>query len=160
MTLPMIVATFDEREAKHLMKMLGSLGEEGFTAVNRALAPVGRDLAEWVAIAAPVRPASGALQDSITYMKRAKKAQGFIALRVGAQRGRRFPHPDGGETKDGKPREIDPSYYLHLVEFGTRHSRARPFIRKVLERRGPKIAEHLFQTVTDRVEKAWARKFG
>jgi HK97 gp10 family phage protein len=74
---------------------------------------------------------SGLLKKSIGY--RVRKVKGVINARIGPRRGFRQEVPRVGT--DGKSRLVmsDPNNYAHLVELGTSHSPAQPFIRPALE---------------------------
>jgi HK97 gp10 family phage protein len=56
----------------------------------------------------------------------------------------RKDNPKRGRVK-GKPYQVfkDPRFYAHLVEFGTSHSPAKPFIRPAMESSESKIMEGL-----------------
>lgn len=72
---------------------------------------------------------TGLLEQSISLRVKAYKS-GTVWAGVGADKGTR------GRTARG--RNITPANYLHLVEFGTRHSKARPFLRPAVDNnRGP-----------------------
>lgn len=62
-----------------------------------------------------------------------KKVKGRLTARIGPRGG--FEKIEGiysrGKRK-GQPRRFNPIYYSHLVEFGTSHSPAKPFIRPAI----------------------------
>lgn len=57
-----------------------------------------------------------------------------------------------GRTATG--RNIAPANYLHLVEYGTRNSKAKPFLRPAVDANLPLIQS----TVIDRAEKGLNRE--
>ncbi len=59
--------------------------------------------------------------------------------RVGARSG--FRVTVGTNKKTGRPIVKDPTKYAHLVEYGTSHSAAKPFIRPALEANESAIIE-------------------
>jgi len=73
-----------------------------------------------------VAKASGLLKKSLGV--NVKKMKGDTTARVGPRKGR------GGKVKRGN-REVfqNPTKYSHLVEYGTSHSAAKPFIRPAVE---------------------------
>jgi len=56
------------------------------------------------------------------------KVKGITSARVGARKGWRSE-----VVRNGKKVIADPSKYSHLVEYGTSHSSAKPFIRPAVE---------------------------
>lgn len=44
-------------------------------------------------------------------------------------------------ARAGQPRRIIPAKYAHLVEKGTRHAGARPFLRPALDQAGPRYLD-------------------
>lgn len=57
-----------------------------------------------------------------------RKVRGIVTARVGARKGR-----GRMVTRKGVTRFSDPVKYSHLVEYGTSHSSAKPFIRPAVE---------------------------
>ena len=57
-----------------------------------------------------------------------KTRKGQTTARVGARTGFKTT-----VTRNGKPVIADPVKYAHLVEYGTTHSAAKPFIRPAIE---------------------------
>lgn len=68
---------------------------------------------------------TGLLHRSIGVRVKRYSRSGVIYAAVGARRS------VVGTTEDG--RRIVPANYAHLVEFGTRHSKAKPFLRPALD---------------------------
>jgi HK97 gp10 family phage protein len=65
---------------------------------------------------------------------RSGSTRGIYTARIGARGG--FGKIVGtykSGKKAGKPIRKDPKYYAHLVELGTSHSQAKPFIRPAIE---------------------------
>jgi HK97 gp10 family phage protein len=69
---------------------------------------------------------SGQLRKSIGY--NVKTIKGKRTARVGARKGWKAE-----VTRNGRTVTADPSKYIHLVELGTSHSAAQPFIRPAVE---------------------------
>ena len=82
---------------------------------------------------------SGLLKKSIG--ARVKKVRGITSARIGPRTkmavslGTKIARKTKGNRVAGQPYEAmkDPNKYAHLVEFGTSHSAAKPFIRPALD---------------------------
>jgi HK97 gp10 family phage protein len=126
----------------------------------RALAPIGRG------------PHKGLLKKSIGLTVR--KGKNGITSRVGARSGfkieigkqtarsNRYAKTRKGKllvTKKGGQYTVykDPSKYSHLVEYGTSHSAAKPFIRPAVESNESAITEGLANGYEKGMEKAIAK---
>jgi len=94
--------------------------------VAKAKAPVGTG------------PAKGLLKKSIGLS--VKKVKGITSARVGPRSnpvslGIKIARKTKGKRRKGEPYEAfkNPVYYSHLVEYGTAHSAAKPFIRPAVD---------------------------
>lgn len=84
-------------------------------------------------------PHAGLLKRSIGLS--VKKVKGITSARVGPKTGFRvslgmkIARKTKGKRVKGQPYEAfkDPSFYSHLVEYGTSHSAAKPFIRPAVD---------------------------
>ena len=101
-------------------------GAKPITTAAKAKAPVGTGVH------------AGLLKKSIG--ANVKKVKGVTTARVGARKGWRVKVGEKTTTsgfliKKTKTKAVykDPSKYSHLVEFGTSHSAAQPFIRPAVE---------------------------
>jgi len=116
---------------KEMNRALSRLPDEmkrsGETAVLRAGAkPILKSAKGRVAIE------SGLLKKSLG--TNVKKVRGQTTARIGARKGR------GKEVeRDGVTVFSDPTKYSHLVEYGTSHSSAKPFMRPAAESAGNEI---------------------
>ena len=110
------------RELNRAFKRLpGELKKGGEKAVLRAGAkPIN------VAAKSRAPVGSGLLKKSIG--TNVKKVDGEVTARVGPRSGWKKE-----VTRDGRQVVSDPNKYSHLVEFGTSHSAARPFIRPAVD---------------------------
>jgi HK97 gp10 family phage protein len=78
-----------------------------------------------------------------------RKGKNGVTARVGARTGFKKQ-----VTRKGKPVTADPSKYSHLVEFGTSHSAAKPFIRPAVESNTNAITDGLVKGYEKGMEKA------
>ena len=53
--------------------------------------------------------------------------------------------------------EADPRKYAHLVERGTRHSKAQPFARPAFDTHGPRIVRNIGRSLQNQIERMAAR---
>jgi HK97 gp10 family phage protein len=93
---------------------------------------------------------SGLLKKAIGLTVR--KGKNGITSRVGARTGFRQQ-----VARKGKTVTADPSKYSHLVEYGTSHSAAKPFIRPAVESNESAITEGLAKGYEKGMEKAIAK---
>lgn len=106
---------------KALRRLPDDLKRSGETAVLRAGAkPINK------AAKAKVPSESGLLKKSIGI--NVKKVRGVRTARVGPRTGR-----GAVVTRNGRQVFSNPTKYSHLVEYGTSHSAAQPFIRPAVE---------------------------
>jgi HK97 gp10 family phage protein len=81
-----------------------------------------------------------------------RKGKNGITARVGARTGFKKQ-----VTRKGKSVMADPSKYSHLVEYGTSHSAAKPFIRPAVENNTSEITAGLAKGYEKGMEKALAK---
>jgi HK97 gp10 family phage protein len=92
-----------------------------------------------------------------------RKGKNGITARVGARTGFKGRSLGFKMVKRGKlkgqmtERFQDPSYYSHLVEYGTSHSAAKPFIRPAVENNTLEITAGLAKGYEKGMEKALAK---
>lgn len=89
---------------------------------------------------------TGLLHKSITIKVKRYTSQGVIYAAVGANRSTVGTLPNG--------RRLVPANYAHLVEKGTRNSRAEPFMRPALDANRKRV----FEQITARARKGMARE--
>lgn len=98
------------------------------------------------------RARRGLLRKSMGIRIAVYKQSGVVLAVIGPRRG--FKRAIGIRTRGkhkGLPVFADPAKYAHLVEYGTRRSRARPFMRPALAAaRGPAI-EAMIRVIRDGV---------
>ncbi len=78
----------------------------------------------------PLNPHKGLLKKSIGTKVKMYKGAGVVVVMIGPRQG--FRMQVGTRTRGrrkGQPFFQDPTKIAHLVEFGTRHSAAKPFLR-------------------------------
>lgn len=75
---------------------------------------------------------TGALVASIKISTRRRSRKAPAVVAVGADKLVRMPTRRGQR----KPMKINPRNYAHLVEFGTEHSPAKPFMRPAIDQNG------------------------
>ncbi|MCP4617177.1 MAG: hypothetical protein GY844_12190 [Bradyrhizobium sp.] len=102
-------------------------------AVSKALTPVNRDAKR----RAP--RATGLLKKSIGKKVKVYRHSGTVWGAVGVRRGYKARMPDG--------RYRDPDKYAHLVELGTQHSPAQPFLRPAMDANRERALAILADTV-------------
>lgn len=125
-----------------------SIALDGLRAMESRLAALGPELqkaAEKAVLragAVPIRKAAkrfaknskdtGLLMQSISLS--VKKTKGVTSARVGPRRGMRKKVTRTNPTTGATYEEMaDPNNYSHLVEYGTSHSAAKPFIRPAID---------------------------
>ncbi len=140
----------------------------GMRELNRTLERLPKELirsSENAVLRAGAKPIEKAAKAKVTtdtgLLKKAigirvKKVNGVNSARIGPRTG--FKGKSLGKRKDKKGVETerfqDPNKYSHLVEFGTSHSAAKPFIRpaidtaqgQVVEAMGAGLEKHLDRT--------------
>jgi HK97 gp10 family phage protein len=116
-----------EKSMKHLPVIMRK--KHWPRALVRALKPI-RDKAKSNARA---NKDTGALSKSIISKAKVYKGGEIAWGGVGADRDYVAPAPAHRKTKSGT---IRPAFYSHLVEFGTTHSPAKPFLRPALDSEG------------------------
>jgi HK97 gp10 family phage protein len=82
-------------------------------------------------------PGAGALRNSIGIQLTSKDK--WQHAKIGPRKGKKFRVAIGTKTKGknkGKPKYNSPSKYKKFVEFGTKHSAARPFMRPAFAAEG------------------------
>lgn len=115
-----------------IRKRLADLPQELIKASESAVLRAGAKPIQTAAKAkAPV--GTGLLKKSIGM--RVKKTKGIYTARVGPRKGFKGKPLGKKKNKAGIETErfADPNKYSHLVEFGTSHSPAKPFIRPAIE---------------------------
>ena len=90
---------------------------------------------------------SGRLKKSIG-VKVGKSKEGGVSAKL-------YIRPGFEGTENGK--EVDPQKYAHLVEFGTRHSKANPFMRSALGDNKETIRGTIRVTAWENLKKATAK---
>jgi HK97 gp10 family phage protein len=115
----------------------------GFIA--RANLVTGRAIVAGARARVPVR--FGFLRDSIDMKASTKTGDVY----VGIARGARFPIP-GTKKFNGKSDIARPSNYAHLVERGTEHSRAKPFLMPAAKASEGAHLARLFDAVTEAIQ--------
>lgn len=102
---------------------------------------------------------TGTLKKSIgirTYTSRGKESVGAVA---GPRRGFKSPirkKHGWASKKNGKAQYRDPTRYAHLVEFGTKHSAARPFLRPAFDALWHQVVTMVGSEVKVEIKKARA----
>lgn len=146
------------REVNRVLKELpGKMGER---ALGGALGAAAKPLVEEMKQAAPVRQDEGS-----KFVRRQTRGRfaganirrrpGFLRNSIRARR-RRIKGALAALVEVG-PFGV---WYAHLVEWGTRHSRARPFARPALDRTGGEIIKKMGLELGKRVEREAQRLAG
>jgi HK97 gp10 family phage protein len=144
--------------------MIPTVRVDGLRELQRALAALPKELqrtSETTALREGMKPVlktaraiapkdSGLLKKAIGLTVR--KGKNGMTSRVGARTGFRQQ-----VTRKGKTVTADPSKYSHLVEYGTSHSAAKPFIRPAVESNESAITEGLANGYEKGMEKALAK---
>ena len=120
--------------ARELQRALARLPEELSKSVERTVL---REGAKPIHSSAKSRVAvsSGLLKKSLGItVKKTRKGQ--LTARVGARSGFKKT-----VTRNGKTVNADPAKYSHLVEYGTSHSPAKPFIRPAIDSASGQVME-------------------
>lgn len=91
---------------------------------------------------------SGALRKAIASKSKTNK-------RKGAVYGMLFVRRDRAIEYEGKTH--DPAKIAHLVEFGTRHTKPRPFLRRALGNKRPHIQAVITNTAREKMNKEAAK---
>ena len=143
----------------------------GRNVIRRALTQAAEPIATQAGSAAPAGP-TGTLKRSIVVSKvrftkgEAGKAAFAAALRRGASRkeaGQAAHEANanaGGDDVSSGIVEIGPTleaWYAHFVEFGTVHSRAKPFMRPAWETGKSQAAESIRELLKTEIQKAAER---
>lgn len=130
-------------------------------AMRAALRPVRNRARQLAPLSDPGRDPkleSGLLKKAIVVQ--VKKGKGGIVYgKVGVVKGK-FAREAGTRTRGplkGKTWWQDPGRYAHLVEFGTRGSRARPFLRPAWDQTRAQALDALRQKVSDVIAK-WSKQ--
>jgi HK97 gp10 family phage protein len=137
---------------KELQRSMNALAPELMKSAERAVLRAG---------AAPILKAakqnaqssrdSGLLYKSLGV--NVKKVRGITDARIGPRTGMRQ-----AVSRDGKPPRIaNPANYSHLVEYGTSHSAAKPFIRPAVDSASPKVVDAMAQGLDKYLTRTAAR---
>ena len=104
-------------------------------AVQAALAPISRAARRKAPRRSPIPGYTGGQLKKAIGPTVKLYPNGVIWGAVGARRGFLLVVPRPGSTMHGidQVMRIDPFKYVHLVEFGTRHSAAHPFLRPAFD---------------------------
>lgn len=104
---------------------------------------------------APVR--DGTLKKSIG--TNVKKVNGISSARVGPRKGFKGKSLGYRRNKKGVMTErfADPNKYSHLVEFGTSHSAARPFIRPAIDAASGEVVDAMAAGLDKHLDRTVAR---
>ncbi len=91
----------------------------------------------------------GQLRKSLAH--KIKVYDGAVVGIVGARKGFRIQI---GERKSGSPVFVNPVKYLHLVELGTRHSKASHFLREALRTNLQAVKTRITEAVEQAIKEA------
>lgn len=143
---------------QHIARALDRLPiEVRATAEKSALRAGGKPILNAAKAMCPVGE-NGLLKKSIGLTVRKNRSgalRGQFTLRVGPRTG--FAIVKGVRSKGknaGKPIRIDPSKYGHLVELGTSHSAAKPFIRPAIDSASSQVVAAMAQGYAKGLERA------
>lgn len=93
------------------------------------------------------RRRTGALARSIGQKVKVYRPSGTAVAIVGPRKGSKVV-----VNVNGKPIPIDPVKYAHLVEYGTQHSRAFPFLRETLVQEKQAIETAIAEVIREAVK--------
>lgn len=155
-------ASYQIQGLKELQKTLAMLPKGVEKRAHRAaLSAGGRIIAKAAKRKAP-KGETGLLKKSIgmKFLPARGKSQP-IAI-IGPRRGFKGTPKVVTDRQTGQQKTItpDPVRYAHLVEKGTRHSSAKPFIRPALDESASAVFEAMAQKVSKAIDTAAAKKGG
>ena len=144
--------------------MIPTVKVDGIKELRRALDRLPKELqraSETTALREGMKPvlktARGIAPNDTGLLKKAigltvRKGKNGVTARVGARTGFKKE-----VKRNGKTVKADPSKYSHLVEFGTSHSAAKPFIRPAVESNTSAISDGIAKGYEKGLEKAIAK---
>jgi len=114
--------------------------------MREALTKSGRIMAAKARAVAPVD--TGTLKRSLKIAVKTSRKKGVVVARIGAS---------GKEVRNAAGDDLHPARYLHLVEYGTRHSPPQPFMRQAFESTKGEVSAKYHAELVDAIPRIAAK---
>jgi HK97 gp10 family phage protein len=98
---------------------------------------------------------TGALVNAVKTSDRKRSKKGSAVVAVGIEN-KAYQAKRKGSSR---PKKVNPKNYAHLVEFGSEHSAAKPFMGPAMDGEGGKALDTILDKLTKAIEKE-AKKLG